>query len=204
MAPSTWSTAVAAFTRTANHAPVKSFVFFSSRIKAHDSIKNEKNTVNNRNRDTMKKAFQNTKKHRAIAVQKHFGIARSPVRGRSKSVISDYARRDASTSSERPPARARPLPRSPCPSPSRPPRLRHPPARAASSAPASTTSRRTRTARRVARVRREFVTNLALAIEHDGACVSETNAIARYLCAAFPERRASSTPATPKRAPRWT
>ena len=34
----------------------------------------------------------------------------------------------------------------------------------------------------------KFVTNLAPAIEHDGACVSETNAIARYLCAAFPEQ----------------
>jgi hypothetical protein len=93
MAPSTWSTAVAAFTRMANHAPVNTRVFcffLVSRIKAHDSIKNEKNTVNNRNRDTMKKAFQNTKASRDRR-SKHFGIARSPVRGRSKSVISEYA-----------------------------------------------------------------------------------------------------------------
>ena len=34
----------------------------------------------------------------------------------------------------------------------------------------------------------KFATNLAPALEHDGCCVSETNAIARYLCAAFPDK----------------
>ena len=42
------------------------------------------------------------------------------------------------------------------------------------------------------------VTNLAPAIEHDGACVSETNAIARYLCAAFPEQAGKFYPGDAK------
>lgn len=44
----------------------------------------------------------------------------------------------------------------------------------------------------------KFVTNLAPAIEHDGACVSETNAIARYLCAAFPEQAGKFYPGDAK------
>ena len=111
MAPSTWSTAVAAFTRMANHAPVNTRVFcffLVSRIKAHDSIKNEKNTVNNRNRYTDEKSLS-----------KHEGIARSPFKtlrsasrdrrfaGAQKASFPNMpegtynAFRDASTSSER-------------------------------------------------------------------------------------------------------
>lgn len=44
----------------------------------------------------------------------------------------------------------------------------------------------------------KFPTNLAPAIEHDGACVSETNAIARYLCAAFPDQAGKFYPGDAK------
>ena len=44
----------------------------------------------------------------------------------------------------------------------------------------------------------KFPTNLAPAIEHDGACVSETNAIARYLCAAVPDQAGKFYPGDAK------
>ena len=44
----------------------------------------------------------------------------------------------------------------------------------------------------------KFPTNLAPAIEHDGACVSETNAIARYLCGAFPDKAGKFYPGDAK------
>ena len=44
----------------------------------------------------------------------------------------------------------------------------------------------------------KFPTNLAPAIEHDGACVSETNAINRYLCAAFPSEAGKFYPGDAK------
>ena len=44
----------------------------------------------------------------------------------------------------------------------------------------------------------KFPTNLAPAIEHDGAYVSETNAIARYLCTAFPEKAGKFYPVDAK------
>ena len=44
----------------------------------------------------------------------------------------------------------------------------------------------------------KFPTNLAPAVEHDGCCVSETNAIARYLCAAFPDKAGKFYPGDAK------
>ena len=44
----------------------------------------------------------------------------------------------------------------------------------------------------------KFPTNLAPALEHDGCCVSETNAIARYLCAAFPDKAGKFYPGDAK------